>query len=212
MWSARRVYRLGSGLRKGRQVAWPPLCYKPAVKPRHRSRCRLRGRGGFAGAPANARSSIHNRNRFVSVKREFSAGGVLVRRLKGRWVVAAIRPAGKKPGLWALPKGNIGPGEDPRETALREVHEETGAHGRLVEKLGDVRYTYTWAGERIFKIVSFFLLRYTSGRLGDLPPETAHEVDEVHWLPLEEAPKLLAYGGEREMAKKALASVQHGTV
>ena len=63
----------------------------------------------------------------------------MVRRLKGDWVLAAIRPAGKKPGLWALPKGNIAPGEDPRATALREVREETGAHGRLVEKLGDVR-------------------------------------------------------------------------
>jgi 8-oxo-dGTP diphosphatase len=146
------------------------------------------------------------------MKREFSAGGVLVRRLRGRWVLAAIRPAGKKPGVWALPKGNIAPGEKPGETAVREVMEETGATGRLVEKLGDVRYTYTWAGERIFKIVSFFLLRYGDGRLGDLPPETAHEVDEVRWLPLEEAPKLLAYGGEREMAEKALASVQSGTV
>jgi 8-oxo-dGTP pyrophosphatase MutT (NUDIX family) len=146
------------------------------------------------------------------MEREFSAGGVLVRRLTGEWVFAAIRPAGKKPGLWALPKGNIGPGEDPRDTAIREVREETGATGRLVEKLGDVRYTYTWAGERIFKIVSFFLLRYTSGRLGDLPPETAHEVDEVRWLLLEEAPKLLAYGGERQIAKKALASVDKGAV
>jgi 8-oxo-dGTP pyrophosphatase MutT (NUDIX family) len=147
-----------------------------------------------------------------SMKREFSAGGVLVRRLRGRWVLAAIRPAGKKPGLWALPKGNIAPGEKPGETAVREVMEETGAAGRLVEKLGDARYTYTWAGERIFKIVSFFLLRYVGGRLGDLPPETAYEVDEVRWLPLEEAPKLLAYGGEREMAEKALASVRGGTV
>ena len=145
------------------------------------------------------------------MKREFSAGGVLVRRLRGRWVLAAIRPAGKKPALWALPKGNIAPGEDPRETAIREVMEETGATGRLVEKLGDVRYTYTWAGERIFKIVSFFLIRYGTGRLGDLPPETAHEVDEVRWLPLEEAPKLLAYGGEREMAEQALKSLR-GTV
>jgi 8-oxo-dGTP pyrophosphatase MutT (NUDIX family) len=147
----------------------------------------------------------------ASMKRELSAGGVLVRRLKGRWMVAAIRPAGKKPGLWALPKGNIAPGEDTRDTAVREVMEETGATGRLVEKLGDVRYTYTWAGERIFKIVSFFLLRYASGRLGELPPETAHEVEEVRWLPLEEAPKLLAYGGEREMAEKALKSLR-GTV
>jgi 8-oxo-dGTP pyrophosphatase MutT (NUDIX family) len=148
----------------------------------------------------------------VEVKREFSAGGVLVRRLRGDWVMAAIRPAGKKAGVWALPKGNIGAGEDPPDTALREVIEETGAKGRLVEKLGDVRYVYTWNGERIFKVVSFFLLRYTSGRLGELPPETAHEVDEVRWLPLEEGPRLLAYGGEREMVKRALASVRAWTV
>jgi 8-oxo-dGTP pyrophosphatase MutT (NUDIX family) len=147
----------------------------------------------------------------LEVKREFSAGGVLVRRLRGAWVVAAIRPAGKQPGLWALPKGNIAPGEDPRETALREVMEETGANGRLVEKLGDVRYVYSWRGERIFKVVSFFLLRYTGGRLGELPPETAHEVDEVRWLPLEEAARLLAYGGERQMMERALNSLR-GTV
>ena len=144
------------------------------------------------------------------MKREFSAGGVLVRRLQGRWMLAAIRPAGKKPGLWALPKGNIGQGEDPRDTAIREVYEETGANGKLVEKLGDVRYVYTWCGERIFKVVSFFLLRYSSGRLGELPPATAHEVDEARWLPLEEAPKLLAYGGEREMARNALEIVRRG--
>src|SRR5213076_2897495 len=118
--------------------------------------------------------------------------------------MAAIRPAGKKPGLWALPKGNIGRGEKPDATALREVKEETGVEARLVEKLGDVRYVYTWAGERVFKVVSFFLCRYTRGRLGDIPPEHVHEVAEARWLPLDEAPKLLAYKGEREMAAKAL--------
>jgi 8-oxo-dGTP pyrophosphatase MutT (NUDIX family) len=133
---------------------------------------------------------------------------VLVRRIRGEWMVAAIRPAGKKPGLWALPKGNINPGEDPQDTAVREVSEETGATGRLVAKLGDVKYVYTWRGERIFKVVSFFLLRYGSGRLGELPPETAHEVDEARWLPLAEAPKLLAYGGERQMAEAAMARIR----
>jgi 8-oxo-dGTP pyrophosphatase MutT (NUDIX family) len=146
------------------------------------------------------------------VKREFSAGGVLVRRLRGGWVFAAIRPAGKQPGVWALPKGLIGRGEKPEETAVREVAEETGAQGRLVEKLGDVRYVYTWRGERIFKIVSFYLLRYSRGRLGELPPETAHEVAEVRWLPLEDGPRLLAYKGEREMAERALASVTRGAL
>ena len=141
------------------------------------------------------------------MQREFSAGGVLVRRLAGRWVVAGIRPAGKREGIWALPKGRIGPGEDPAATAVREVEEETGAHGRLERKLGDVRYVFTWEGERVFKVVSFYLLRYTGGRLGRLAAEHRHEVAEARWLPLEEAPKLLAYKGEREMAQKALAAL-----
>jgi 8-oxo-dGTP pyrophosphatase MutT (NUDIX family) len=144
------------------------------------------------------------------MRREFSAGGVLVRRLRGRFVMAAIRPAGKKPGLWALPKGLIGDGEKPETTALREVAEETGVTGRLVEKLGDVRYVYTWRGERVFKVVSFYLLRYSRGRLGNLPPSTAHEVAEVRWLPLEDAPRLLAYKGEREMAQRAISSLTNG--
>jgi 8-oxo-dGTP pyrophosphatase MutT (NUDIX family) len=146
------------------------------------------------------------------MKREFSAGGVLVRRLRRRWVFAAIRPAGKEPGLWALPKGQIGSGERPEETALREVAEETGAEARLVGKLGDVRYVFTWRGERIFKVVSFYLLQYSRGRLGELPPATAHEVAEVRWLPLEDGPSVLAYKGEREMAERAIASVQGGAL
>jgi len=138
------------------------------------------------------------------VKREFSAGGVLVRRLNGAWVVAAIRPGGKPAGTWALPKGRIDEGERGEATALREVAEETGAHGRSLGKLGDVRYWFNWEGERIFKVVSFFLVRYEGGRLGNLAEAFRHEVAEVRWLPLAEAPRLLAYGGERDMARRAL--------
>ena len=136
--------------------------------------------------------------------REFSAGGVVVRNLRGRLMLAAIRPGGKPEGVWALPKGLVAPGEDPHATALREVAEETGIAVAPGEKLGDVRYVYTWAGERIFKIVSFYLFRYRRGRIGDVPPEHAHEVAEVRWLPLDEAPRLLAYRGEQDMAAKAL--------
>lgn len=137
------------------------------------------------------------------MRREISAGAVLVRRLRGRWHVAAIRPAGRPAGTWALPKGLVDAGERPEETALRETEEETGARGRLVTKLGDVRYVYTWQGERVFKVVSFFLLRYAGGRLGRLPTAHRHEVADVRWLLLDEAPRLLTYRGEREMAERA---------
>ena len=137
------------------------------------------------------------------MRREFSAGGVVVRKLRGGWRLAAIRPGGKD-DVWALPKGLIGPGEKAAETAQREVEEETGVEAKLLEKLGDVRYVYTWKGERVFKVVSFFLFRYARGRLGDLPAAYRHEVAEAAWLPLDEAPRLLSYKGEREMAERAL--------
>ena len=128
----------------------------------------------------------------------------MVKTVRGRPMVAAIRPQGKPEGVWALPKGNLDPGEKPEETAVREVFEETGVQGHLVEKLGDVKYTYTRrGGERIFKIVSFYLLRAGRGRIGDIEERMRIEVAGVRWLPLDEAPRLLAYGGEREMVQKA---------
>ena len=129
-----------------------------------------------------------------------------MRTVRGRTMVAAIRPRGRD-RVWALPKGRIDEGETAAETAVREVREETGVEGRLVEKLGDVRYVYTasWkGGERIFKVVSFFLLRAGRGRIDAIDEAMRVEVAEARWLPLDEAQQLLSYGGEREMAAKAL--------
>ena len=141
------------------------------------------------------------------MRREFSAGVVLVRRMHGRSWFAAVRPQGKQEGTWALPKGLVDPGEAPAETAIREGFEETGVHGRLVAKLGDVRYVYTWEGERVFKIVSFFLAYARRGRIGALPPGMEIEVADARWLPLADAPELLAYKGEREMAVRAVETI-----
>jgi 8-oxo-dGTP pyrophosphatase MutT (NUDIX family) len=127
--------------------------------------------------------------------------------MRGRWWFAAVRPQGKREGLWALPKGLIDGGERAPEAALREGFEETGVQARLVSKLGDVRYVYTWEGERVFKVVSFFLAHALSGRIGALPPGMEREVAEARWLPLAEGPTLLAYKGEREMAAKAIETL-----
>jgi 8-oxo-dGTP pyrophosphatase MutT (NUDIX family) len=134
------------------------------------------------------------------MRTEFSAGGVVVRRFRGRPFVAVITTS--KQAL-ALPKGHPDGGESAADAALREVREETGLHSELVEKLDDVRYWYMKKGERRFKIVRFFLLRYRSGSVRDHDDE----VVSAHWIPLEEAPDRLSYPGERAIAERALAAL-----
>jgi 8-oxo-dGTP pyrophosphatase MutT (NUDIX family) len=137
------------------------------------------------------------------VIREFSAGGVVVRQMQGRPFVAVVRVRDQ---ILALPKGHPDGDESAAEAAKREVREETGVEAELVEKVGDVRYWYVRDGERVMKIVAFFLFRYTSGSVADHD----HEVEEALWIPLEEAPGRLAYKGEREMAAKALSRLNAG--
>ncbi len=153
--------------------------------------------------------------------REFSAGGVVLRKMRDRWFLAVIEPHMERPkktpakattkkkdsaAVCALPKGAIDKGEKPEQTALREVEEETGVGAELVAKLGDVKYVYvrTWGDRaRVFKIVSFYLLLYRSGKLGDIAPEMRIEVERAFWMPLDDAPAKLSYKGERDVAERA---------
>lgn len=147
--------------------------------------------------------------------REFSAGAVVLRQMRNQWWVAVIEPGREgepedRKNIIALPKGNIDAGEKPVETAVREVWEETGLRARPVTKLADVKYTYfrKWSDNaRIFKIVSFFLMKYQSGQIGDITHEMRHEVRRAWWMPLDEAAKKLSYSGEKDAAKKALQHV-----
>src|SRR3984957_3779514 len=157
--------------------------------------------------------------------REISAGGVVVRNRNGTWWMAAIEPTGdsqrgtkpshvaatKPKKVLALPKGVVDPGEKALETAVREVFEETGVTAEVLSKLADIKYVYTRAwgdGQRVFKIVSFYLMRYISGRINVIAPEMRIEVARARWIQLEDAPKLLAYKGEKEMAQRAVEYVR----
>jgi 8-oxo-dGTP pyrophosphatase MutT (NUDIX family) len=137
------------------------------------------------------------------VIREFSAGGVVVRRMRGRAYVAVVRVRDE---ILALPKGHPDRGESSAEAAQREVREETGLETELVEKLDDIRYWYARDGERVLKIVSFFLFRYRGGSVANHD----HEVEEALWIPLAEAPQTLAYKGEREIVQTARSRVGEG--
>ncbi len=154
--------------------------------------------------------------------REISAGGVVIRHQDGEWWIAAIEPAGEPASVpspskraarmktkttLCLPKGLVDHGEKALDAALREVREETGITASLVSKLADIKYMYvrTWGdGERVFKIVSFFLLRYESGTIDEISEAMRVEVARASWIRLADAPKLLAYKGEKQMAQQAL--------
>jgi len=157
-----------------------------------------------------------------AMPREISAGGAVVRPTQEGWELAVIEPQrdqsqsvgqGKKSGktVLALPKGLVDPGENPEQTALREVREETGITARVLTKLTDIKYVYvrSWGDrQRIFKIVSFYLLRYESGTIDDIASDMRIEVKRAHWIPLAEARRRLSYRGEREvigLAEKFLA-------
>jgi 8-oxo-dGTP pyrophosphatase MutT (NUDIX family) len=109
--------------------------------------------------------------------------------------------------VFALPKGLLDPGERADQTAVREVEEETGVTASLVTKLTDVKYFYvrTWGdGARVFKIVSFYLLRFQRGRIGNIEEDMRHEVVRALWMPIAEARQKLAYKGERDAVQSAI--------
>jgi 8-oxo-dGTP pyrophosphatase MutT (NUDIX family) len=132
------------------------------------------------------------------MRREHSAGGIVVRRFRGVWQFIAIRPLGKT-DIWALPKGHIDGDEVEEQAAIREVREETGLRVALDQKLGDVTYWFRIESTKIHKTVAFFLLLWQSGS----PMPQAAEVAEVAWYNLEDAHDVLSYPGERDIALKA---------
>jgi 8-oxo-dGTP pyrophosphatase MutT (NUDIX family) len=154
--------------------------------------------------------------------REISAGGVVLRQISGVWHVALIEPQKNEPrketskptkaprkrslAVLALPKGLVDAGEKPQAAAVREVKEETGIVAELVTKLCDNKYVYvrTWGdGKRVFKIVSFYLMRYVSGEIDNLASEMRIEVRQARWVPLADAPRQLAHSNERKILREA---------
>jgi 8-oxo-dGTP pyrophosphatase MutT (NUDIX family) len=131
---------------------------------------------------------------------ELSAGGAVVHEQDVIVVVPVKRDANRRRVL-ALPKGHLDQGENDEAAAVREVAEETGVKAELIEKLGDVEYTYERRGRRRAKRVAFYLFEYRSGSLEDHD----HEIEVARWMPLEQAAEELTYPGEREIVRRAIS-------
>ncbi len=130
------------------------------------------------------------------VRDAVAAGGVVIREgERGQEVVLAGRE-----GLWVLPKGTPDRDERIEETATREVREETGLDVRIVRPLGTIEYWFALPRRRVHKTVHFFLMEALSGDVS----RHDHEYEEVRWVPVEEARRLLTFETYREMLERAL--------
>jgi 8-oxo-dGTP pyrophosphatase MutT (NUDIX family) len=142
----------------------------------------------------------------AALRTQVSSGGVIFRRPKNSVEIAMV--AVKNNSVWCLPKGLIDKGETPETAALREVSEETGLKGRIIEKLGEISYWYYLKEEnaKCRKTVHFFLMEYEGGDVANHD----REVDTASWIPIDEAVRKASYKGEREMIEKARKRLTDG--
>ena len=139
-------------------------------------------------------------------KREFSAGGVVFKKENDRVFVLMINPKGRNYGpaedYWSFPKGHIEKGETPEQAATREIKEETGIISYAKKKLEDIKYTFKWGEDNVFKIVSYYLMGYVSGE-----PAPNMEVANVEWVEISEAEQRLKFKGDKEVFNQAMKAL-----
>jgi 8-oxo-dGTP pyrophosphatase MutT (NUDIX family) len=139
------------------------------------------------------------------MKFEFSAGGIVLKRSEIRdqrsEILVLVSQHSGHHG-WVFPKGLIGDhikNESKEDTAVREVEEETGAKGNIIQALAPVEFWYVFAGQKIKKTVYYFLMEYVGGDI------TKHdfEMENVEWLAEDEVKDRLTYASDKKVWQEA---------
>ena len=137
------------------------------------------------------------------MKREFSAGGIVFKQTKSGPIFLLIKNMAMRDpdkSYWGFPKGHLNAGESSKEAAIREVKEEVGLRVEIIDKIGQSSYIFQVNGEKIFKIVTMFLMQVKKGQIliQDL------EISEAKWLGSEQVLELLSFSNDKKLFQKAL--------
>lgn len=193
-----------------RPIPKPSVMARPRKAPQRYTRSSAEGGGPPVTQHLSPREARRHRGSGFS---EYSAGGILIRGARqaynprsGRVHLSTVlvpiigRPDRRGHILWSLPKGHIEDYETIGQTAIREIEEETGIEGRIIQPLGTIAYSFLSDGKRIDKTVHHFLLQFHSGQLGG---EDA-EIHRVRWISLVDLPQRLSYSDERRLSRQSL--------
>lgn len=101
---------------------------------------------------------------------------------------------------WGFPKGHLNEGESSKDAALREVKEEVGLDAEIIDKVGVSKYFFEWEGEKIFKVVTIFLMKAKTGQI----TIQAEEILEARWVNVDEALELLSFANDKKLLSQAL--------
>lgn len=110
---------------------------------------------------------------------------------------------------WVFPKGFIGDkieGEGKEETAIREVEEETGIKGKIIQPLTPITYWYQMEGIKHRKTVYYYIMHFVGGDIS----KHDWEMENVQWLPMENVEKRLTFPSDKKVwaqAQKLIAKL-----
>lgn len=135
------------------------------------------------------------------MKFEFSAGGVVYKKDKGNIFILVVQH-GSYGHHWGFPKGHIADkiqGESKKDTALREVKEETGIDAKLLQALSPIQFWYVKDEEKRKKTVYFFVMEYQGGDFS----QKDFEMQDVQWVPIEDVLEKITFKSEKQVFQEA---------
>jgi len=136
----------------------------------------------------------------LSKRIAISAGGLVIRAVGGQPEIVVGRRKRERDGyVWSLPKGTPEVGETREETALREVREESGLEVRILSYFDAISYSFVRTGERIEKTVYYYIMEAIGGSF----EQYDKEFDELRWVRMDEAVRLLDFQTESGLVQRA---------